>query len=238
MLATYQPWLIHVDIGCTNSGKRDLPWYRTWQKLYLPRMHLFPTSGNHEVNALIHLSDMSSISRGLRKINIILKQPMPHAGYWKTAHYGLTNSKGLNSPSAEEWLCRSSLMFQRCISNLLALGAFSLFRLSQSPSQRDQQDAKELANGVLMSHEKTLIYLDVKELQVNQIICKCHFWCWDQNLLCQAPPLLGRCVSSSTPCIAAAEVHDVNLSNESKSRYIQIGQQIETAKIDFISNQK
>lgn len=142
MLATYQPWLIHVDIGCTNSGKRDLPWYRTWQKLYLPRMHLFPTSGNHEVNALIHLSDMPSISRGLRKINIILKQPMPHAGYWKTAHYGLTNSKGLNSPSAEEWLCRSSLMFQRCISNLLALSAFSLFRLSQSPSQRDQQTAK------------------------------------------------------------------------------------------------
>lgn len=89
---------------------------------------------------------------------------MAHAGYWKTAHYGLTNSKGLNSPSAEEWLCRSSLMFKRCISNLLALSAFSLFRLSQSPSQRDQQSAKELVNGVLMSHEKTLLYLEVQEM--------------------------------------------------------------------------
>lgn len=96
--------------------------------------------------------------------HLLRKQPMAHAGYWKTAHYGLTNSKGLNSPSAEEWLCRSSLMFKRCISNLLALSAFSLFRLSQSPSQRDQQSAKELVNGVLMSHEKTLLYLEVQEM--------------------------------------------------------------------------
>ena len=57
-------------------------------------------------------------------------------------------------------------------SNLLALSAFSLFRLSQSPSQ-DQQITK---------------------------CCTHHIsWCWDRNLLCQAPPSLGRCVSSSTP---------------------------------------
>lgn len=41
----------------------------------------------------------------------------------------------------------------------------------------------------------------------------------------------------SRGCIAAAEVHDFNLSNKSKSRYIQIGQQIETTKVDLISNQ-
>lgn len=63
--------------------------------------------------------------------------------------------------------------------------------------------------------------LGCERTAVFQIIRKCHFWCWDQNLLCQAPPLLGRCVSSSTPCIAAAEVHDFNLANVSKSKCIQ-----------------
>lgn len=107
--------------------------------------------------------------------HLIRKPPMPYAEYWKTVHYGLTNSKGLNSPSAEEWLCRSSLMFQRCISNLLAPTAFSLFRLSQSPSQQDQQGAKEIGhccahvtweNVDLLGGTRTAVFQF-------QIICRC-----------------------------------------------------------------